>query len=663
MLKLRSLELKNFMSIADAQLDFNQKVTAIIGKNGFGKSAVFEAVAFCLTGSKRGDKISQYIRQGSSFFEIKLQAEIYNEPAEFYYYYSDKESKRTVSYKGKIYSKSECDAIIEDLDLDFYAKILFSMQNEVLVSEMTAAERRSYLSKLLDFDFTEPKDLLHSQIQELEEQNIKSKARESSLQQSIQEKQSLMKEVPALSFTEADVEQIKKDLLSFDIGQIRDLSEKKTKLLSQKSSIEYKLQDLAKDEERLEALEKKEEDLGQKIKETKPSQVSFKEQEDKIAELKSKIEEAASLIEAESKKEVEVKIKLNELNHQKKLCEQGRCPECGREYEGAHIEEILEKTSEAAKEMKDIAEKKSSYLLEKRDMEAEKDDLADEISRKKHEADLQQSLSSQYKQQLLDLQNELKTLRSIDYTVERSSQEQSLEDVKKSLEETDLEAAKLDKLRSEYAEKQKLLRQYENAVTERKAVIESNERLRSSMLDNKNEIEEVRNSIAATAKAIERKDIAYKILQKDLPSYMTLKTCAIVEKEMNSFIKSTMPDKTIFFQPSKNGIDFFYAEGLSEVNSASNVKMASGFEKKLFSVAFKVALNRAYGLGFIILDEIDSDADEENSDSMFSTIINEGAFDQIFIISHKQEVVESLASSNSSMKILYMPKKGEFVEE
>ena len=134
------------------------------------------------------------------------------------------------------------------------------------------------------------------------------------------------------------------------------------------------------------------------------------------------------------------------------------------------------------------------------------------------------------------------------------------------------------------------------------------------------------------------------IIDKQFSSYLIEKGTQYVEYKMNNFFQKCYSRYTVFFRQteSKNSIDFFYNDINGKGGSAS---LCSGFEKQLLSVAFRVALASITGIGFLILDEIDSDASEENSISLYSNLIDSNLFSQIISISHKNDTKEYLLNN------------------
>ena len=88
----------------------------------------------------------------------------------------------------------------------------------------------------------------------------------------------------------------------------------------------------------------------------------------------------------------------------------------------------------------------------------------------------------------------------------------------------------------------------------------------------------------------------------------------------------------------------------------SNAKMASGFEKDLLSLAFKVALCKLYNLSFAFFDEADGHSSDKNAEKLFKSLFTNGLFEQVFLISHKSTVKDVVKSN----VLVYYVKNGAF---
>ena len=66
MIILQSIELTNFMCVDYLYVDFPENsIISITGENGQGKSSLIYAIAFALTGYRRGDSYRDYVKVGA----------------------------------------------------------------------------------------------------------------------------------------------------------------------------------------------------------------------------------------------------------------------------------------------------------------------------------------------------------------------------------------------------------------------------------------------------------------------------------------------------------------------------------------------------------------------------------------------------------------------
>ena len=57
MFTLSRIAVKNFMSIAEQEIEFNEGILGITGENGSGKSSLLNAIGLCLTEYRAGDSL------------------------------------------------------------------------------------------------------------------------------------------------------------------------------------------------------------------------------------------------------------------------------------------------------------------------------------------------------------------------------------------------------------------------------------------------------------------------------------------------------------------------------------------------------------------------------------------------------------------------------
>jgi len=83
MIYVKSIKLKNFTTIREAELDTDNRVIVISGKSGQGKSAIMEAMRIVFSSKKRSDRYNEYILQGKDRAEVIIQAVVAGVDTEF----------------------------------------------------------------------------------------------------------------------------------------------------------------------------------------------------------------------------------------------------------------------------------------------------------------------------------------------------------------------------------------------------------------------------------------------------------------------------------------------------------------------------------------------------------------------------------------------------
>lgn len=91
---IESINIKNFLSHEDTEINFEQGVNIITGKNGAGKSSILDAMKFALFGeSRNNEKINELIKKGKNFFEITLNFNLNGDHYEIYRHFGMKKAK------------------------------------------------------------------------------------------------------------------------------------------------------------------------------------------------------------------------------------------------------------------------------------------------------------------------------------------------------------------------------------------------------------------------------------------------------------------------------------------------------------------------------------------------------------------------------------------
>jgi DNA repair exonuclease SbcCD ATPase subunit len=176
---------------------------------------------------------------------------------------------------------------------------------------------------------------------------------------------------------------------------------------------------------------------------------------------------------------------------------------------------------------------------------------------------------------------------------------------------------------------------------ERKSIIKSNELTKKEESKNILLINDKENILEKLRKDISLLETSKKLIGKDFSSYLIDNGTEYIKLKMNEIFSKSYGRYSISLMRDEKGVDFYYSE---EGKEKTSVIMASGFEKQLLSVSFRLALSNLQRLGIFIGDEIDSDASSEMSLRLFNTILNQKNIEQAFFISHKDDTKEMLSN-------------------
>jgi DNA repair exonuclease SbcCD ATPase subunit len=320
----------------------------------------------------------------------------------------------------------------------------------------------------------------------------------------------------------------------------------------------------------------------------------------------------------EEEKELKVSIRLSELEKSLELVLKGKCPTCGKEYKDdperikSEIKELKQVLNEVKKSIKDRKSKIEEY----------------------NEASRNNGLISQKKSLLEKILKEKESeLIEVNSKIENLSGE-FFGDKKKSLGEI-ISSFDEDK----YLEVVKQIDVWEERQKEIQRATEFNKKIEKEELEIKDRIE---------TKTKEKENVAYKkaildksksLLDKEFSSYLLEKGLDAVENNLNDFFFRTYSKYSIYLKRDKKSVEFFYSPDKGNILSA--VGTASGFEKQLLAIAFRIALSNLHNLGFLILDEIDESAENSNSIELYKNIM-EMEFNQLFIVTHKESTIDFL---------------------
>ena len=726
MLKLNKLVLNNFMCVEHAELYFNDGVNLIVGNNGQGKSTILQAVALCLLEDKRSDRYQEFIMLGKDTCQVELDADVKGSPISIKISLSTKTTTlaRTASYNGKVYTNSEVTDLLDSFDLGYYADIIMSMQNEGDITKLKPSEREAYLQKLFQFDFTEKVDKLKEDLTSIKGSIDYQNAQIEFNTKSIKERQGEIKELKPLSFQEGDIQSLNSRVkeLNDELSKTAELLKRKDEVLSKKSELQTTIynvkQNITGYEHDIELIESNKgviDTLNQKILDYDAQNASLEKEkagyQTDIDNLKQKLDAqnverqdvAESIVERHNTFiqrttelgdiNIQLANKVAELNHAQKhldMIKLGTCPECGHAFDRTDQTKYNEALDLATKAKEEVENLKSAKQIEVNNADADVKALREKLRNKEIEiSNTSKDISTlEYKIKNLDGQIQINAaskvrieeqikqysskMNEVDSIKAKIQEEnESLVNLNKELDDYTNQLTELDGVTTVYTEKQSSLMQlqqkiseYNNEIVQNNLILQNNENIKKSIEEMTKKIEESKSSVEGYRRQKATYDEAITLLDKTFPAWLILKTCQMLEHEMNSFIQVIFPNMAVKLFQNKRGVEFFYTTDINNgriltKDNLLNAKMASGFEKAILSIAFKVALCRAYNLRFAFMDEIDQAGTEENSESLFKAILSNDLFDQLFVISHKPTVRDVIHSFAPSLKTFYV-NKGKF---
>ena len=281
--------------------------------------------------------------------------------------------------------------------------------------------------------------------------------------------------------------------------------------------------------------------------------------------------------------------------------------------------------------------------------------------------DIQNNQLRSYETELVCIDNELTQLKPLLENI--NSIEQLIKEKQDLLKLENEKLLEIDN--EEWNNSQKQLSEYNQIITNYQRIVDENIHIQAANETLQKNIDLQRKTLDENIEkyTLLSDDLAvYKeakqIFEKKLPQFIIIKTCKKIQNKLNELVQTIFPNLYIRLFYSKKGIEFFYStsgaiDEEADKDSMLPIKQASGFEKAILSICFKSVLCEAYDIPFVILDEVDAAASEENSRRFFDIVINGGLFQQSIIISHKIDIQDTIKGMSDSISS-YMVAEGNF---
>ena len=658
MIKINKIRLKNFTCIDEADLDLsNDSFILILGENGSGKSSLLEAIAICFAERKKSSSYNEYVKLGTKECTIYMEATIYNEPIIFDCRIESKAAAlfRTITWKDKKYINSECSKLLDELNLTFYSDIIFAMQAESDLVGMTPVQRSKLFREIFNFKFEEELSKLDSDIENAKN-NINVLTGKIEVAQSSLKSLDLnnnFNEVP-LPFTEEEYNNKLKeiDLLEESIENSKKQNEGYLIAANLVKDKEASVKDIKSDIEKTISLQKLNASKIEEYidnKELHKSKVDEKQTiEQTLSTLKSekdvltkKSEEFnRQLVNANSNK-VSIETIINDLKYKQALILSGSCPTCGKDYTSADNTKVVKELEDRNSELNtalDSIKNIEIFIDSNKSQICEIESQIEKTSKALYDvnfkiSELNKTLSKDLteleseKQNLIDTYDNLnKRLKIEEHDLEKASY------LLEGYSLSSVDTSKLSRLMDDIVS-------YQNAVEKNQQLIKDKIKWEETKKNLQLNLEEFTHQLNNTNIELKNNMEVKDLINNKFTNYIIVGVCSTLTNEMNKFIQEIFPNIRVVVTLLNKGIGIHYYPTNSSEKSISS-RMASGFQKELISLSFRVALCKMHGMSFSFFDEIDSSSSQKNSEIVMNYLMTSSIFNQLFFITQKKTTVD-----------------------
>ena len=639
-MKIKYLKIQNFKNISDVEITNFRELNIITGQNGEGKSSILQSLIFLLTDSL-SDKIEEFVKWGEDSFSLHI---LFNHAGQEYDYEitgGKKGTKRTLYVNGpdNVYLNSDATKKLAEI-INPLLTLYSAISEQSNVSRLLFEKQADQLEKLKKlFGIEKLHNIVDDIKADIKVNDTKLIELETEVKVLENRKYNFVDEPD-----ENEIEKIKQDnekLVLIDLPEYDD---------SRLSSLQKECNDSEKKEIVLKNSIKQYEQTFNTLANLEAKKlIKNKENENLVVKRLPRGEE----ITEESLKKLQedlnrINVELLQYDKKYSLCLSGKCPECEQEYHAdikqiektiiqlksdkAEITLVLESETQRRKEIEQIKKDNEKIQFQKNRIEKEIQDIDKEIENisktivkpEGNIADIQDSLSN--------------TKQAI----------QKYEIVKKEYENITKQNNNIEKLKQENENKILVIQ------TQIESAKKQNELVRQEMTSDRGKVQKLQEDIDNLKLENRQLESTKKVIDKEFSAWIISNGIDFIKAEMNKFFTKTYNKGLIVdIVQDKKGIEFLYGEN---AESLRTINMASGFEKAILAMSFRYALCGMQNLGIMILDEIDSDASDENSIKLFKMLLTNKEI-QFFIVTHNVQAVDIMEQEYNA-KIFEIDKGG-----
>jgi DNA repair exonuclease SbcCD ATPase subunit len=539
---------------------------------------------------------------------------------------------------------------MDELDVEYLEHAMFLYQNNSSIVDLKPAERAKLLKKLFHFEFEDHVGYLRRKLEE--EQAI---LHDTSIRyEEVAKKEfpflELLPESDNLSVLRADLEDKRKRLIPLEKYNESYVKESEKALQEARDNFRERKSwfDRSKN-----ALDRKRQEVEDAAKEHQSITIHKV-----IGDLDVHKSRGVELETQKSETEQKLAIlthSIKSLESQLAVASTGVCHACGHVVDEDHVKALNDSYN---KKQLERDEERSHMKSIQRDITSNKSSLNQ----------LENYLLSLEKKQSLELKIENLNSQISDVEASLQESEQSMAFAQNRLKEQEEKAKQIQFTREGIRRKQELEsdvlsleKQIESILhtftvnTERRAI---NDNIKQQKQEHSELLASLATKYNSHSSQVDVLKKSLAVFETDFPNYIILKTCVQLESYINGFIQKVFPYMRVKLKPSRSGVDFFYVSQSSEDDWLS-VKMASGAQSAILSLAWRIAIAKLYGVSTIVLDEADASATEETAQIIYQFISELDTFDQVIFISHKKQAMKELSSLIDNV-VCYTVQDGEY---
>jgi DNA repair exonuclease SbcCD ATPase subunit len=686
-----SISLENFGIVKAFSKRFTKTILVLSGENGCGKSTILKAILLAVFDDYEG-VLSDYVNWDSSYFHVIVNFTHRGVGYESGVRY-DGATDRTLRFGGKVLKGEEAKKKLKEIfDVDLLKAAMLAVEQQIDVVRTKPAERRDYLKRIYDIEFKRQISALEDEIKghELE------LAKRTAAQAEIENRRYSVPERLARPFDEKEYERNKSELnlarktLTDIEGRLRVYQQAKydvDTLTRQINRLNIQIESVGKEIIQiggsLAGLPEKKRVLLEGLKNKKRNQLKINEKEsaDSTArsasienERKAVYLERLPLFDSDEYTRISQELYTKKSRLKELQSDTDVCPACGQSINAPeHIEKRKIEIEELANSILDLTNHFAKLSASKKNRE-EADERNKQKTDRKVYLDNQSALESEKRRAIQlrgqseidkidseisrldsDSVSEEKHLREIASTKEKSRDNLIVQsqDVQKRLDDAKLKAAEypdlpVEETRQKIVGLEEAVKSYDDIVS-RNQEIEKMERQAALQKErDAKQLEAIKDEVQVLNKLIADAKVGAKILKVEFPVYVISRVVKDIEKSMNDFLKKTYGGRyNVEVSDKRNALHILYGP------KRKDVSLASGYEKQVFSSAFRLALCHVVGVKSVLLDEVDSAASDKNSEALYNVLgelIGNG-IDQMIVISHKSST-RSLLESDYDAEVI-----------